>query len=772
MECNKEEAIRAKQIAETKFRVRDFAGAKRFAMKALNLNPSLEGLSQMLPVIDVHMISQKTIGNGEMDWYGILQVDPVASEATIKSQYKKLCLLFHPDKNKALGAESAFKLISDAWKVLSDRPKKLLHDSKRKCYRAPNVNIYVDEIRSSGQTSGRKPDLRNVEMEGEPTLVQLKAEVESKRKEEKSLQIEKERERLRKESEFILKRSRAEKDLNNREREEKKERHKDMKKMSSLERSKKARVVEPFEADLENDSEETSKGIQFTGASERSRQDRSKRLKAQREARAARAQHRVRQIPKEKVDSRHQSADIASVNPDASTWLENHPAKRKNTLNEMYRHEAVRSQQRTEMESIAMGHNLEGQEVEENPISVLKAESVAPELSYSSSHLRAVRERPCGSESLPAIIPEVIVQASLNVRIGGLREDELAPGEDLRYGGMYALNVARGTVQQNPADENEETRAQAFINDAKRKIDEDLIQVSASMTRKTFLKKGKQVSGTEATVNSSCPDHPQVDSRKSYGGQPRLKRDDVQAEVIEVLPSQFHDFDTLRTRLAFRAGQIWAVYDDKDGMPRFYCRILRVSRSSSPFKAKIVWLEPTPRTEEKNPNSWLKGNKFAIACGEFVAGEESVTQHINIFSHCVFDKLRQDPVFIYPLKAEIWAIYMDWNQKLKGNIEGHGDNIDFQQSYELVEILQDYSEKQGVVTARLAKTPGFFAVFHRLEGSGANQYFSPSQVPAFSHRILSGKVPTNINLGVSGEAWELDPAGLPQSMILSHASPH
>ncbi|OAE20573.1 hypothetical protein AXG93_3873s1310 [Marchantia polymorpha subsp. ruderalis] len=654
MECNKEEAVRAQQIAETKFKARDFNGAKRFAMKALNLNPSLEGLSQMLPVIDVHMISQQTIGNGEKDWYGILQVDPVANDATIKSQYKKLCLLFHPDKNKALGAESAFKLISDAWMVLSDRSKKLLYDSKRKFPRPPNVKANVDEIRSRGQSSGMKPDLRKVETEGGPTLAQLKAEVEKKLKAEKSLQMQKERERLVKESDFILKRRIAAEELKKREREVKKEIHTEKKKMSNLERRKKARGVEPAEADLQNVCNETFEGIQFSSTSERSTQDRSKRLETRFEARAARAQECASPIPKDKVESTHQSADIASINPAASTCLQNDPAKRKKTLSELIGHEAARSKQTTDMESITLEHNLEGPEVEEIPISVLQAESVAPELPCSSSYLHTVRKRPNGSENLPAIVPEVIVQASLKARI---REDELAPGEE------DFLNVARGTV----ADENEETRAQGLNNDAKSKIDEDLERDSARARTDMSVRKGKQVFGAEATVNSSCSDHKQVDSRKSY------------------------------------------------------------------------------------------------------RGVESVAQYINIFSHCVSYKLREDPVLIYPLKDEIWAIYLDWMQKLRGNVEGHRDSKNSNQSYELVEILHDYSEKQGVLTARLAKTPGFSAVFHR---TGAKQYFSPSQLPAFSHRVLSGKVPKNIKLGITGDAYELDPAGLPESMILGNPSPH
>lgn len=131
MECNKDEAMRAKEIAEMKFDSKDFEGAKKFALKVQNLYPGLEGLPQMLATFDVYICaSRKT--NGEADWYSILGINPSADDETVKKQYRKLALMLHPDKNKSIGAEGAFQLISEALSVLSDKSRRALYDHKRR----------------------------------------------------------------------------------------------------------------------------------------------------------------------------------------------------------------------------------------------------------------------------------------------------------------------------------------------------------------------------------------------------------------------------------------------------------------------------------------------------------------------------------------------------------------------------------------------------------------------------------------------------------------
>ncbi|KAJ9700472.1 hypothetical protein PVL29_005997 [Vitis rotundifolia] len=89
-------------IVVRKFREKDFLGAKKFVLKAQNLHPGLEGLSQMLTIPDVYISAEKKV-SGEVDWYGILG---------------------------SIGADGAFRLVSEAWSSLSDKGKRLSYNQK------------------------------------------------------------------------------------------------------------------------------------------------------------------------------------------------------------------------------------------------------------------------------------------------------------------------------------------------------------------------------------------------------------------------------------------------------------------------------------------------------------------------------------------------------------------------------------------------------------------------------------------------------------------
>eukprot|EP00929_Paragymnodinium_shiwhaense_P037493 TRINITY_DN19971_c0_g1_i1.p1 TRINITY_DN19971_c0_g1~~TRINITY_DN19971_c0_g1_i1.p1 ORF type:complete len:383 (-),score=97.69 TRINITY_DN19971_c0_g1_i1:206-1354(-) len=62
------------------------------------------------------------------DYYTILGIDKDATEEQVKKAYKKLALKLHPDKNKAPGAEEAFKKLSKAVQCLTDAEKKHVYD--------------------------------------------------------------------------------------------------------------------------------------------------------------------------------------------------------------------------------------------------------------------------------------------------------------------------------------------------------------------------------------------------------------------------------------------------------------------------------------------------------------------------------------------------------------------------------------------------------------------------------------------------------------------
>lgn len=62
------------------------------------------------------------------DYYKILGLTKGASDEDIKKAYRKLALKYHPDKNKAPGAEEKFKEVAEAYEVLSDKKKRDVYD--------------------------------------------------------------------------------------------------------------------------------------------------------------------------------------------------------------------------------------------------------------------------------------------------------------------------------------------------------------------------------------------------------------------------------------------------------------------------------------------------------------------------------------------------------------------------------------------------------------------------------------------------------------------
>jgi len=62
------------------------------------------------------------------DYYAILEVQRDATPAAIKKSFRRLALAYHPDRNNEPEAEAQFKLINEAYAVLSDTEKRRRYD--------------------------------------------------------------------------------------------------------------------------------------------------------------------------------------------------------------------------------------------------------------------------------------------------------------------------------------------------------------------------------------------------------------------------------------------------------------------------------------------------------------------------------------------------------------------------------------------------------------------------------------------------------------------
>ncbi|KAI8096695.1 DnaJ-domain-containing protein [Halteromyces radiatus] len=167
MEVNKDEAFRCLSIAKEHLASGNQTGALKFTKKSINLYPTDEAKRFLTQVqssttatssakttgANTHRSQQSTTSSSSTfattekkhtpeqakavknilscgtDYYKVLSLSKSCTEVEIKKSYRKLALQFHPDKNGAPGADEAFKLISKAFTVLSDRQKREIYDA-------------------------------------------------------------------------------------------------------------------------------------------------------------------------------------------------------------------------------------------------------------------------------------------------------------------------------------------------------------------------------------------------------------------------------------------------------------------------------------------------------------------------------------------------------------------------------------------------------------------------------------------------------------------
>ena len=125
------EAERWLSTAEKLLDARDLHGCKTFAIRARESDPrQLRFYDQIIAVADALIAGEARINN-QHDWYAILQLSRGTQDPElVATQYRRLALLLNPDQNRLPFADQAFRLVADAWSVLSNPAKKALYDNE------------------------------------------------------------------------------------------------------------------------------------------------------------------------------------------------------------------------------------------------------------------------------------------------------------------------------------------------------------------------------------------------------------------------------------------------------------------------------------------------------------------------------------------------------------------------------------------------------------------------------------------------------------------
>lgn len=667
MDCNRDEAARSRGIAEKKFMQQDYLGARKFALKARQLFPDLEGLMQFIAVVDVHVTAHEKLQNGEMNLYGILQSDPYADEASLRKQYRKLALVLHPDKNKALGAETAFKFLCEAWTILSDKAKKAAYDKLRNPIAPKTVpqKKSQPESRPAPQSKQAEKPPCQKKKAGKSPPAACKSQTPHNASSDTTTfwtacpdcKLQYEYHNMYKNKNlccpFCMKAFFA-------------------RELSVLVNGQV--IWPPLQEQNRPNVDAKSASVNANGSS-----NGTKISPAKGDFPVSNSHS-----PQENPEARKENIGVEAA----------HACKEQvGKIDVEYIETKSRAQGEAYNPSAAKPHVVMEQKLHDMPSEECKvnvnAESKEPPKASTTEGHDAPDEKAGGSVKVPYANPEVELTVS-----------------PLKKAKVDVL----GSIKEQFVYENLKTGLSEMGFDVK--------NADHCMPNDFNAKKGQ--SNVDPMNHEYLPE-----------SKPNSCMSDAKMKC-DVPDSDFYVFDNDRTEQHFAAGQLWACYDDDDGFPRYYARIVKMI-SQQPFKIQYTWLEA--RSESEEVSSWLDSG-FSYTCGEFELGKTLVGDSVCMFSHVMAFEKGQKALFkIFPRKGEVWALYKNWDM-LKRKEEKHG--------YDLVEVLSEYSDEVGVQVCMLVKVEGFKSVFKQQLGVVFEVI--PDQMRRFSHniprhRLIQGEIP-------------------------------
>ncbi|XP_057868903.2 uncharacterized protein LOC131075943 [Cryptomeria japonica] len=848
MECNKEEALRAKEIAEKKFEVQDFISARKLIVKAQQLYPALENVPQMLAVCDVHCVAQTKLNGCDMDWYGILQVESTADDSVIKKQYRKLALLLHPDKNKFCGAEAAFKLIGEAMGVLSDTMKRTLHDIKRR------ATVNGNNIQSKGsrfQTAVRNSSNGNVGMQ-QPNATQARMQAQPNTdatfwticpfctvKYQYLRTVE---------NKYLLcqncHRPFVAKDLAGGSgvnmgytwNASSIPQQQEFSKQGANFKGPGSVPFAGFTRDCNNGNQEfaTNKasqgGVNRSGKAtnipddpqEKAKEEAAHKQQMQEKARMAAeadaARRKMKEEEKEQKRREKEAEKKAKAEAKAREALRKIETQRKAKAEKGTGNEKTRKRLRKVKNSGSDSDENADVTLEDN----LSDEQTAPRgegefysRRRSARSKRNVTYRVDGSDDEdfvdfpPSKRPRDVKEgADESVKVSAAssgdngsqngklqaesdksKKQNMSQKDKKNMGQKDSQTMGQKDKQnlgqkdkQNLGQKDKQTPRGKVSDESQDTKDEKHNQKNKVEKIKEEKTEEKAEEKTEEKTEKPMKETVHLDSNKGIHlnkiGNKTVRNKDTEIispespcekpdassslglETFDVPDADFHDFDSARTEKDISDGQIWAAYDNIDGMPRFYLRINKVI-SMNPFKCRISWLESCPFSQEQL--DWEEEN-LPVACGMFKRAKSDVMEGVNTFSHVMqWEKcVKKGAVNLFPRRGDIWAVYKKWHIGWK-NPENGSPKFE----YEMVEVLTDFSEEIGVEVVLLVKVGGFKTIFKRqkVQGVERRMKISPKELLKFSHQVPAHRMNGSEGTGVPKGGWELDPASMPPELF-------
>ncbi|KMS97705.1 hypothetical protein BVRB_5g124500 [Beta vulgaris subsp. vulgaris] len=704
MECNKDEAAKAKELAEKKFEEKDITGARKFALKAHNLFPGLDGLQPLLATLNIYLSAERKT-NGEVDWYGVLGVEPSSDDETVKKQYRKLALTLHPDKNKSVGAEGAFKILSEAWSILSDRARRIAFDQKRNSKKIYEKIVPTKPSKPAGSESLRRsanngnsnmrsqnapnphlnsvpPPQRNTfwtmctscKMQFEYVLFYLNKKLECYSCKEPFLAIQIPPPQTNTHS------SRA----------------------SPLAGYSGTAGSMPAAAST---AAQAMNGTQFPHGNSNSMHDVSQ-VSATLEA-----------VIKSKTNA-CKRANASEANGACFTGKAEKPKRRRRA-----------SEQKVNYSGIGKTD------------SVLRG-SAAFNVGSSNGLQNGITETEKVAVSgtrLPAISRELSLLETRNMLMAKAKNEickKLSEWKNMDY---------KPKASHKKLGPNEKQKAKEKISVSKPQPNADVNEVN-----------------TVRSKANSCAGVKHADEKLKTSSSFSCKSDMDDTEPVElsmaVPDPDFYDFDKDRTEKSFGENQVWAAYDDDDGMPRYYALIHSVI-SRKPFKMRISWLN-SKSTSEFGPINWV-GCGFYKTSGDFRVGRHEINKSVNSFSHRVkWMKGARGAIRIYPGKGNVWALYRNWSAEWN---EHTPDEVIHQ--YDMVEVLDDYNEEKGATVIPLVKVGDFKTVFRRHVDQEQVKVIPREEMFRFSHQVPSFLLTGQESGTAPKGCWELDPAATPVEVL-------